>query len=79
MSSSGSIPAGGFEWDEQERLAEILAAHRGPVVLSNQATKRIIKLYRGLGFRLRYLDAPRSISRTGDRTPAKEVLATRNL
>ena len=71
--------AGGFEWDEQERLAEILAAHRGPVVLSNQATKRIIKLYRGLGFRLRYLDAPRSISRTGDRTPAKEVLATRNL
>ncbi len=71
--------AGGFEWEEQERLAELLAEHRGPVVLSNQATKRIIKLYQKLGFKLRYLEAPRSISRTGDRTPAREVLATRNL
>ena len=71
--------AGGFDWEEQERLAEILARHRGPVVLSNQATERIIGLYRGLGFRMRYLDGPRSISRTGDRTPAREVLATRNL
>ena len=71
--------AGGFDWDEQERLADVLARHRGPVVLSNQATDRIVKLYRALGFRLRYLDGPRSISRTGDRTPAREVLATRNL
>lgn len=71
--------AGGFEWTEQERLAEALSAHRGPVVLSNQATQRIIKLYQKLGFQLHYLDAPRSISRTGDRTPAKEVLATRNV
>ena len=40
---------------------------------------QLCKLYRKLGFRLRYLNAPRSISRTGDRTPAREVLATRNL
>ena len=71
--------AGGFEWAEQERLAEFLANHPGPVVLSNQATKRITTLYRKLGFKLRHLEAPRSISRTGDRTPAREVLATRNL
>jgi len=70
---------GGFEWDEQVRAAEWLAKHPGPVILSNQATDRIVKLYRGLGYSLTYLAAPRLISCTGDRTPAKEVLATRNL
>jgi DNA adenine methylase len=74
-----SYSQGGFGWDEQVRAAEWLAAHPGPVVLSNQATKRVVKLYRGLGFTLRYLQAPRLISCTGDRTPAREVLATRNL
>lgn len=70
---------GGFGWAEQVRAAEWLAAHPGPVVLSNQATPRIVKLYRGLGFRLRFLLGPRLISCTGDRTPAREVLATKNL
>jgi len=69
----------GFGWEEQVRTAEWLTKHPGPVVLSNQATDRIVKLYRGLGYRLSYLTAPRLISCTGDRTPAKEVLATRNL
>lgn len=68
-----------FGWDEQVRLAEFLARHRGPVVLSNQATARIVRLYRKLGFAVRVLDAPRRISCTGDRRPAKEVLATRGL
>jgi len=70
---------GGFSWEDQIRAAERLAVHDGPVVLVNQATKRIVDLYRGLGFRLRYLQAPRRISCTGDRTAAREVLATRNL
>jgi DNA adenine methylase len=70
---------GGFGWDDQVRAAKWLAAHSGPVVLSNQATKRIVKLYRGLGFTLRYFQAPRLISCTGDRTPAREVLASKNL
>ena len=69
----------GFGWDEQVRAAEWLARHRGPVVLTNQATDRIKKLYRTLGYRLTYLTAPRLISCNGDRTPAIEVLATRNL
>jgi DNA adenine methylase len=66
-----------FGWDEQVRLAEFLARHRGPVVLSNQATARILHLYRRLGFSIRRLKAPRMISCTGDRAPASEVLATR--
>ena len=70
---------GGFGWDEQERAAEWLAKHRGPVILSNQATTRIVKLYRDLKFELRFLSAPRRISCTCDRTPAREVLALRNL
>jgi DNA adenine methylase len=68
-----------FGWDEQVRLAKWLSNHPGPVVLSNQKTKRVVELYRRLGFRLRFMDAPRMISCNGDRTKAVEVIATRNL
>jgi DNA adenine methylase len=70
---------GGFGWDEQVKAAEWLARHRGPVILSNQATPRIMRLYRSLGYKLIKLDAPRRISCTGDRRAAKEVLALKNL
>lgn len=70
---------GGFDWDEQKRLAEWLAQHRGPVILVNQATQRIVELYTSLGYELVYLKGPRRISCTGNRSPAPEVLATRNL
>jgi DNA adenine methylase len=70
---------GGFTWADQVETAELLARHPGPVVLSNQATPRIVKLYRSLGYKLRFLSAPRMINCTGDRTPAREVLALRNL
>lgn len=68
-----------FTWDDQVRLAEWLARHRGPVVASNQATARVVSLYKGLGFNLAYLDGPRRISCTGDRTPAREVLAMKGV
>ena len=68
-----------FRWEDQVRLAEWLAKHPGPVILSNQATPRIVKLYRSLGFKLKFLLAPRMISCNGDRTPAREVLAYKNL
>lgn len=70
---------GGFSWDDQERTAVALASHHGPVILVNQATERVERLYRKLGFSVRFLDAPRRISCTGDRTQVREVLATRNL
>jgi DNA adenine methylase len=68
-----------FGWEEQERAAEWCSRHPGPVVLSNQATDAIVRLYERLGFNLRFVDAPRRISCTGDRTPAKEVIASKNL
>jgi DNA adenine methylase len=67
-----------FLWQDQERLARWLARHPGPVVISNQATKRIKDLYSDLGFELRPVKGPRLISCTGDRTPVDEVLAMRN-
>ena len=70
---------GGFDWEQQVQTAEWLARHEGPVVLSNQATKRIVKLYEDLAFRIQYVNAPRRISCNGDRQPAVEVMATRNL
>jgi len=74
-----SYSAGGFSWTDQIRLAEWLAKHPGPVVTSNQATERVLALYKSLGFHITVLNAPRMISCTGDRTPALEMLATRNI
>jgi DNA adenine methylase len=71
--------AGGFTWEDQGRLARWVAQHPGPVILSNQATNRVVDLYASLGFTLEYHDAPRMISCNGDRTRAREVLAMRNV
>lgn len=68
-----------FTWDDQVRLAHWLVKHNGPVLLSNQATQRVVDLYSSLGFKLHYFDAPRRISCDGNRTPAKELLAIRGL
>jgi len=70
---------GGFSWEDQVRTAKWLARHRGPVILVNQATDRVADLYKELGYSVSYLDAPRRISCTGDRTPAREIMATRNI
>jgi DNA adenine methylase len=74
-----SYSRGGFPWEDQVRTAEWLAKHDGPVILVNQATEAIRRLYRSLGYRERLLQAPRMINSTGDRTPAMEIFATRNL
>lgn len=69
----------GFDWNDQVRLARWLASHKGPVVVSNQATDRIVDLYHGFNFKIDILDAPRMINCTGDRTKAQEILAYKNL
>ncbi len=68
----------GFSWEDQERLACWLVRHPGPTVISNQATDRVVRLYRALGFELIMLKGPRFISCKGDRTRVDEVLAVRN-
>lgn len=65
----------GFEWSEQERLAKWLAEQNCPIIASNQATERILSLYKDLGFEYQIHYAPRRISCNGDRVPAKEMLA----
>jgi DNA adenine methylase len=67
----------GFSWTDQERLAEWLSRHRGPVIASNQKTERIVALYQRLGFHIITLEAPRRIACNGDRTPALEILAVK--
>jgi len=74
-----SYSAGGFTWADQERLVEWLAAHPGPVVASNQATARVLRLYRKRGFDVDVVPAPRRISCDGNRADAKEMIAVRNL
>jgi DNA adenine methylase len=66
-----------FTWDDQERLAEWLSRHSGKVVVSNQATDRIMALYEKFGFRTEMIEAPRRIACNGNRKPAVEMLAYR--
>ena len=68
-----------FTWHDQERLANWLGKLNVPVVVSNQATSRIIKLYKKLGFRINKLSAPRMISCNGNRAEALEILAFKNI
>lgn len=70
---------GGFQWEDQIRLAQWLAGMRGPTVVSNQATDRILNLYRDLGFDVQTISAPRRISCNGDRAAVMEMLATKNI
>ncbi|AMR29671.1 adenine methyltransferase [Hymenobacter psoromatis] len=67
-----------FTWADQEKLVRWLTAYDGPIVATNQATPRILELYQDAGFQVQTLAAPRRISCTGDRTPAQEILATKN-
>ena len=68
-----------FVWEDQVRLAKWLMSHPGPVVVSNQATPRVIDLYKKLNFRIEELAAPRRIACNGDRRKAMEVLMFRNI
>lgn len=71
--------AGGFSWEQQRALAIWLASHAGPVVASNSSTDRVLDLYRGLGFDVQLVEAPRSVSCDGNREPVMEMLAVKNL
>ena len=70
----------GFSWEDQIRLAELLAKHSGPVLLSNQATERVLNLYRENEFTIKLVMGPRNISADKNkRTPVAEVLAIKNI
>lgn len=71
--------ANGFTWADQLRLLDWLMVHPGPIIASNQATDRILKLYKQAGFTLFILAGRRSISCTGDRKPALEMLALKGI
>lgn len=69
----------GFGWEDQKAVVEWLSSHRGPVIISNSATERVINLYKKSGFKLHYMKERISINSTGNRTPANVVIATKNV
>ncbi len=71
--------SGGFGWSDQERLARWLAEQSVPVIVSNQATERILALYEHHNFEVTTRPAPRRISCNGDRRPAQEMVAFKNI
>ena len=69
----------GFGWKDQEKVAEWLSKHCGPVIISNSATDQIINLYKKNGYKLHFTKERIYIKATGDRTPANVVIATKNV
>lgn len=70
----------GFRWRDQERLLNWLSLFSCPVILSNQATERIIALYHAADYRVYRIPVRRKINSAGDkRGPVDEVLAFRGL
>lgn len=70
-----SYTAGGFDWQEQERLAKNAKAwdeQGARVLLSNHLTERIRTLYEDLGFQIEPVEAPRYINSDGDNRDAVE-------
>lgn len=68
--------SGGFNFDDQDKLVWWLLGLNVPFVLTNQATDRIVEMYRDYELDLQFVEAPRRISCNGDRKPALEVIAT---
>ena len=68
-----------FKWEDQLRLVSWLKKLKQPMIVSNQASERILDLYRSEGFVVEVIEAPRRISSDGNRQPALEMIAYRNL
>jgi DNA adenine methylase len=72
--------AGGFSWADQERVAKWASELGVPAVISNQATERILRLYRSLGFSLQIVEVPRFINCIGSkRGRVKEVIGIKGV
>lgn len=69
----------GFRWDDHLSLTDWLCHQEGPIILCNQATDRVLKLYKEKKFDLHYFQAPIRIAANGKRSPANIVVATRNI
>lgn len=66
----------GFGWEEQVKLVDwVMQLDNKFVYISNQATDRIVKLYKDAGLQYEILEAPRRIASNGDRKNALEIFA----
>lgn len=66
---------GDFTWKNQVELLNWALSKNNNFAISNQATDRIIKLYKDSGLNVDILYAPRRISANGNRDKVKEVYA----
>lgn len=64
-----------FKWEDQINLLDWAIALNIPFIISNQATTRIIELYKSYNLNIEFILAPRRISCNGDRSQAHEVYA----
>ena len=69
----------GFDFAEHMRLALWAYDNSGPILVSNGWTLSLSVVYAQMGFDMIQVEAPRRISANGDRTPALEMLAWKNM
>lgn len=73
--------ATGFTWEDQQKHAQWLSEQKVPVMTQNEATPRILEMYRNLGFDVWQIPARRMISRdvTGRVGGVMEMMAFKNI
>jgi DNA adenine methylase len=70
----------GFDWNQQKELAVFLACHRGPVVATNKATRRMQELYTDCGFQIELCEGTQRMHRSRGRTDDNlEMIAYKGL
>jgi DNA adenine methylase len=68
-----------FSWSDQQRVAQTASTHAGPVLLTNHATDRIVKLYKDSFDHIVLFESPRLIAANGKRHHTQEVMAVSNM
>lgn len=69
-----------FSWDDQVRLIKWLNNLKNPIIISNQATPRIIELYKQYNYKIEFKDVPRFInSDKNKRGNVKEIIGIKNI
>lgn len=68
-----------FGWTKQNQLIKAAQSKACPIVACNSSHPRIVQAYQDAGFQTHFISVARKVNSTGDRTPALEVLAFKNI
>ena len=68
-----------FGWTQQSQLVETVKSKSCPIVACNSSHPKIVQAYQDAGFQTYFIPVSRKVNSSGDRTPALEMLAFKNI